>query len=251
MELNVPGQFGRYRLEVKLGKGAFGTVYKAWDTHLEVYVALKIPQVEGIDAERRKHILARFHREAKAAARLPPHSHICAVRDHGEIDGQPYVSMAFLDGRPLSQVRKPQPIRTTIRTVRRIARAMQVAHDNDVIHRDLKPDNIMIVAGDQPVVMDFGLARRMDSEESLQTVDGTVIGTPAYMSPEQASGKQADIGFQADVYSLGVICYDSSQAGVRSTPRTSMPCSQKSPPKRPRRRPSSTPKSIRTSMPSA
>ena len=208
MELSVPGEFGRYRLEVKLGKGAFGTVYKAWDTHLEVYVALKIPQVEGIDAERRKHILARFHREAKAAARLPPHTHICTVRDHGEIDGQPFVSMAFLEGRPLSQVRKPQPIRTTIRMLRRIARAMQVAHDNGVIHRDLKPDNIMVVEGDQPVVMDFGLARRLDSEESLQTVDGTVIGTPAYMSPEQAGGKQADIGPQADVYSLGVICYE-------------------------------------------
>ena len=183
-------------------------MYKAWDSHLETHVALKIPHVEGISDERRTHILARFHREAKAAARLPPHSNICPIRDHGEMEGQPYVTLAFLDGRPLSKVRKPQPIPTALRTVRRIARAMQVAHDHAVIHRDLKPDNIMIVDGDQPVVMDFGLARRLDSEESLQTADGTVMGTPAYMSPEQAGGKQAEIGPQCDVYSLGVICYE-------------------------------------------
>ena len=151
---------------------------------------------------------AQFHREAKAAARLPPHSNICPIRDHGEIEGQPYVALAFLNGRPLSKVRKPQPIPTALRTVRRIARAMQVAHDHAVVHRDLKPDNIMIVAGDQPVVMDFGLARRLDSSETLQTADGTVMGTPAYMSPEQAGGQQAEIGPQSDIYSLGIIGYE-------------------------------------------
>lgn len=208
MELDVPSVFGRYEVQRKLGNGAFGTVYKAWDSHLETHVALKIPQLEGISAQRRAHILARFHREAKAAARLPPHSNICPIRDHGEIEGQPYVALAFLDGRPLSQVRKPQPISTALLIVRRIARAMQVAHDHQVIHRDLKPDNIMIVQRSQPVVMDFGLARRMDSEESLQTADGTVLGTPAYMSPEQAAGQQSEIGPQTDVYSLGAICYE-------------------------------------------
>lgn len=204
----MPKQIAHYKLKEVLGEGGFGIVYRAWDSQLETHVAIKMPKVGGLDADQARRVIARFQREARAAARLPPHTNLCPVREVGEDGGQHYVVMAFIHGRPLSHAFRPLPVDHALRLVRKIARAMQVAHDHGVVHRDLKPSNIMLVDGSQPVVMDFGLALRMDVEEPEKTTVGRVLGTPAYMSLEQIEGRANRMGPQSDIYSLGVILYE-------------------------------------------
>ena len=203
-----PKHIAHYKLKEVLGEGGFGIVYRAWDTQLETNVAVKMPKVAGLNDDQARRIIARFLREARAAARLPPHTNLCPVREVGEYLGQHYVVMAFIQGKPLSHAVRPLEVDHALRLVRKIARAMQVAHDHGVVHRDLKPSNIMLVDGYQPVVMDFGLALRMDVDESDKTTVGRVLGTPAYMSLEQIEGQAVRIGPQSDVYSLGVILYE-------------------------------------------
>ncbi|MGZ0174808.1 MAG: serine/threonine-protein kinase, partial [Planctomycetales bacterium] len=172
-----------------------------------VKVALKIPQFGGALTSG---LLERFYREARAAGNLR-HPGICPVFDVGEIDGQHFITMAFIEGRPLrdfSKSSKRQADKQTARVIRKIAMAMAEAHDQNVIHRDLKPANIMIDTKNEPVVMDFGLARRAAENEEKLTHTGTVIGTPAYMSPEQVDGDNENVGPPADIYSLGVVFYE-------------------------------------------
>jgi serine/threonine protein kinase len=205
--MDLPEQFGRYRIVKKLGAGGMGTVYLAEDTALGRTVALKIPSFSPGDAETERQ---RFRREARAAALLE-HPNICSVYDIGVIDDQPYLTMAYIEGQPLGAFvspDKPMAQGPAADLVRRLAMALETAHVRGVIHRDLKPSNVMIKAGGEPVVTDFGLARLASSEDSHLTGTGSVMGTPAYMAPEQARGDLKQIGPATDIYSLGVILYE-------------------------------------------
>ncbi len=203
---NLPPQFGRYHVERKLGEGGMGAVYLAVDSQLARPVALKVPFLDGPDAEM---VRARFLQEARSAAALH-HPNICPIHDLGEIDGVPYLTMTYMEGEPLSRrvgPGRPLPPREAAGLVRRIALALEYAHENGVIHRDLKPGNVLIDGGGEPVVMDFGLARRNDAGAHL-TQTGQVMGTPAYMPPEQLGGDVKAMGAACDVYSLGVVLFE-------------------------------------------
>jgi serine/threonine protein kinase len=195
--------FGRYQIVNLLGEGAMGAVYLAYDPPLQRHVAIKIPIVQNST------VLERFYVEARATATLRS-PNICPVYDVGQISGSHYISMAFIDGRPLSKVlaEGPMSLEQTATILRKIASGIQKAHERGIVHRDLKPDNIMIDMDGEPVVMDFGLAVRTDDEDARITKDGAVVGSPAYMSPEQAEGKQHLIGPSTDIYSLGVVLYE-------------------------------------------
>jgi formylglycine-generating enzyme required for sulfatase activity/predicted Ser/Thr protein kinase len=203
----LPEQFGRYRILKKLGQGGMGTVYLALDTRLDRQVALKVPRLDPADGPE---VLQRFLREARLAATLQ-HPNICPVHDVDQIDGVHYIAMGYLDGRPLSDLidpDRPLPQHQAAALVRRLAKALQEAHARGIVHRDLKPSNVMITRRGEPVVMDFGLARRMSAEESRLTGGSRPLGTPAYMPPEQFSGGEGAVGTAWDVYSLGVIFYE-------------------------------------------
>ncbi len=206
--LALPKEFGRYRILRKLGEGGMGIVYLAHDTELDRQVALKVPKLNG---GRDNPLIERFYREARAAANLR-HANICPVHDVGEVDGTRYICMAYIEGRPLSAyVRRDgaQPARQVALVVRKLAIALQEAHSHGVIHRDLKPANIMIDQNKEPVIMDFGLARQLDKhQDSRLTGQGSVVGSPAYMSPEQVAGEVDRIGPATDIYSLGVILFE-------------------------------------------
>jgi tetratricopeptide (TPR) repeat protein len=205
--LPLPEQFGRYRLLRKLGQGGMGTVYLAHDSKLDRRVALKIPRFTAEDGPEG---LERFHREARAAATID-HPNICPVHDVDAIGGIHYLAMAYIEGKSLAELVRggqPLPHRQAAKLVHRLALALQEAHSRHVIHRDLKPSNIMINARGEPVVMDFGLARRVLPGDIRLTQSGSVLGTAAYMSPEQARGDVKGIGPGCDIYSLGVVLYE-------------------------------------------
>ena len=199
--------FGRYRLIKLLGEGAMGAVYLAEDTMLRRQVALKIPKF-SVDTD--PVLLERFYREARAAAALR-HTNICPVFDVGEIDGRHYIAMAYIEGRPLSDFVEPDnpaPPEQAAALVCRLADALATAHAQGVIHRDLNPANIIVDEMREPIVMDFGIARQMQSDDIRLTSAGAILGSPAYMSPEQAEGQQERMGPTSDIYSLGVILYE-------------------------------------------
>lgn len=204
---DIPEQFGRYRRIKKLGRGGMGSVYLVEDTFLERRVALKVPHfAENDDPE----ILKRFRREALAAATLE-HPNLCPIYDVGEIDGIHYLTMAYIEGQPLADLLKHGdllPIPEAVALVRKLAMALGEAHRRGIIHRDLKASNIMINCRGEPIVMDFGLARRSKSEDVRLTRSGAVLGTPAYMPPEQVIGDVHAMGPGCDIYSLGVILYE-------------------------------------------
>jgi serine/threonine protein kinase/HEAT repeat protein len=199
--------FGRYRILRTLGKGGMGTVYLARDTQLERSVAIKVPHFQPDDDP---HLLERFYREARAAATLS-HPNLCPVYDVGVHDGKPFLTMAFIAGKPLSEyIRdgKAMPQRPVAAIVHKLAVALDEAHRKGIVHRDLKPANIMINERHEPVIMDFGLAQRTDQNQERLTRQGMLLGTPAYMSPEQVAGDVNAVGRAADIYSLGVILYE-------------------------------------------
>lgn len=204
----LPSQFGRYQLLKQLGEGAMGTVFLALDTSLGRNVALKVPRTglsDNVD------FMKRFHREARAAGSLN-HPNICRVFDVGEVDGTPYITMEYIDGKPLSQLidsSRMQSVEYVLQLLRTVAEAVSHAHTHGVIHRDLKPGNIMLNAKGVPCVMDFGLARMVEQPgESRLTMEGHILGTPAYMAPEQVAGRQSEIGPRSDIYSFGVILFE-------------------------------------------
>ena len=205
----LPAEFGRYRVEQKLGQGAMGAVYLARDTELGRKVALKVPKFS--ETERPK-LIERFYREARAAATLR-NQHICPVYDVGEIDGIRFISMAYIEGKPMSAYIHPDKLqspRQVALVMRKLAKALDEAHTAGIIHRDLKPANIMFDKKREPIIMDFGLARQVDqdTDQSRLTQEGTVIGTPAYMAPEQVKANLDQMGPPTDVYSLGIILYE-------------------------------------------
>lgn len=202
----VLGQCAHYELLAELGRGGMGVVYKARDTRLRRLVALKMVLAGRLASEED---LTRFHTEAEAAARLE-HPHIVTVYEVGEYEGQHYLSMKFIEGETLGQrlARGPLPCHQAARYIQVVARAVHHAHTHGILHRDLKPSNILIDRDDQPHVTDFGLAKRLGDNESRHTASGSVLGTPSYMSPEQAGGKTRDLGPATDVYSLGAVLYE-------------------------------------------
>jgi predicted Ser/Thr protein kinase len=203
----LPEQFGRYRIIKQIGRGGMGSVYLAHDTQLDRSVALKVPHFKEDDGPE---VLERFIREARAAATIE-HPNICPVYDVSEINGIHYVTMAYVDGRRLSDLiegGKPLPPRQVAALVRKLALALAEAHRHGVIHRDLKPSNVMVNQRREPVIMDFGLARRMHQDDVRLTKAGAIMGTPAYMAPEQVQGDAEAMGPGCDIYSLGVILYE-------------------------------------------
>ena len=203
----LPEQFGRYRILRLLGRGGMGAVYLAHDNQLDRDVALKIPTLSGSEAEQ---VLERFHREARAAATLA-HPHICPVYDVGVQDGSPYLTMAYVEGQPLTAHARTGNLLPAARVaalIRGVALALAYAHGRGVIHRDLKPANILLNVLGEPIVMDFGLARRSGTQDVRLTQSGQLMGTPAYMSPEQVAGDAARVGPGYDIYSLGVVLYE-------------------------------------------
>jgi serine/threonine protein kinase len=196
--------FGRYQIVRLLGRGAMGAVYLAYDPQLARYVALKTPSLGNHPGT-----IERFYREARATAQLRS-PHICPVYDVGQIGGIHYISMAFIEGQSLRQLILDGQLKDLTRIAditRKIARGLQKAHERTIIHRDIKSENIMIDADGEPIVMDFGLAKRLDDDIHM-TVPGRIMGTPAYMSPEQVEGDSTKIGPLSDIYSLGVVLYE-------------------------------------------
>jgi serine/threonine-protein kinase len=201
----LPAVFGPYRVKEKLGGGGMGTVYLVENTELQREEALKVPRFGADDDSEARE---RFVREARAAAKLE-HPNLCPVYHVGVQDGVCFLTMRYLRGMPLSDyTSRPQPPREAVRIVAKLAQALEYAHGHGVVHRDLKPSNVMMCAGVGPVVLDFGLAKQLRQADRQLTQFGAVLGTPAYMPPEQVKGEVDLIGPASDVYSLGVILWE-------------------------------------------
>ncbi len=206
---NLLGQsLGRYHILEQLGEGGMAIVYKAHDTRLERDVAVKVIRTEKLTIETMGRTLKRFEREVKSLAKLT-HPNIVAITDYGEYDEKPYLVMPYLPGGTLKQkLGKPIPWEESIRLLIPIARALHYAHGQGIIHRDVKPSNILITQSNEPMLTDFGVAKiLLDNEETADlTSTGMGVGTPEYMSPEQFQGKGVDA--RTDIYSLGVVLYE-------------------------------------------
>src|SRR5438132_8185597 len=196
--------FGDYELLEQIGRGGQGVVFRARQKSLNRTVALK---VINLGQWASKAHLKRFRLEAEAAARLE-HPGIVPIHDVGERDGSCYFSMKFIEGGQLDEVvkRTPMPIRRAVELIAKVARTVHYAHEHGILHRDIKPGNILLDAEAEPHLTDFGLARLVESESSVtQTLD--VLGTPSYMAPEQAVGNNAAVSSATDVYGLGSVLY--------------------------------------------
>ena len=198
------GEFGDYELLEEVGRGGQGVVFRARQKSLNRTVALK---VISLGQWASKAHLRRFRLEAEAAARLE-HPGIVPIHEVGERDGSCYFSMKFVEGGQLDAVVRQAPlsIRRAVELIAKVARTVHYAHEHGILHRDLKPGNILVDANGEPHLTDFGLARLVESESSVtQTLD--VLGTPSYMAPEQAVGNNAAVSSATDVYGLGAVFY--------------------------------------------
>ena len=200
------GFFGKYELLGEVGRGGMGVVYKARERGLNRVVALKmILASEWASAEE----VRRFQAEARATARLR-HRNIVAIHEIGEESGRHFFAMDFVEGESLSAIlvaRGPLVSEQAARWMVAIAEAVHHLHEQGIVHRDLKPSNVVIDSAGEPVVMDFGLAKVFDSEHGA-TRSGAILGTPSYMSPEQAAGRNSLISARSDVYGLGAMLYE-------------------------------------------
>jgi serine/threonine protein kinase len=204
---DLPERLGRFIIRGFLGAGAFGTVYRAYDPQLDREVALKVARSAGQSKER----LQRFRREARAAAGLR-HPHIVPLFEAGEADGHLYLASAFVPGLTLEEAleknegRRFPPEQAAV-IVRKLADALAYAHGQGVLHRDVKSANVMLDPAGQPHLLDFGLARRAEDQERM-TLDGSVLGTAAYLAPEAARGGQERWTPAVDQYARGVVLYE-------------------------------------------
>jgi WD40 repeat protein len=198
----VPG----HELLGVLGRGGMGVVYRAWQTQLKRFVAIKMVHAGALASPQ---ILARFQIEAEAVARLR-HPNIVQIYDVGQYAGAPFLLLELVDGPSLAQdlAGSPQPVRRAAELGETLARAIHSAHLLGVIHRDLTPANILMAAGLTPKITDFGLAKLVQGGGSMRTQTGDLLGTPSYMAPEQAGGVHREIGPATDVYALGAILYE-------------------------------------------
>lgn len=203
---------GPYRIVRELGRGGQGTVYLAWDTRLPRQVALKV--LHGAAAFGVEDRL-RFRREAELSSRLD-HPGICTVYEAGEADGLAYLAMRYVEGETLASRieglrRRGQPdpsdLDAALAIVEQMARAVHAAHQIGIVHRDIKPSNVLLGEGARPVLTDFGTARDLDGQ--TLTLSGDVVGTPAYLSPEQVAGRARRFDWRIDIYALGVTLYES------------------------------------------
>ena len=212
---------GHYRIEAKLGEGGMGVVYRAFDTHLDRPVAIKILRADATTSPERRR---RFQQEAKAASALN-HPNIVHIYDISSSGGTDYIAMEFVDGKTLDQLigKSGLALRDTLKYAIQIADALARAHAAGIVHRDLKPANIIVSEDGRVKLLDFGLAKltettvyadvdseagtaTMTAREDVQTEEGTIVGTIAYMSPEQAEGKKVDA--RSDIFSFGSVLYE-------------------------------------------
>ena len=198
----LPGsRLSRYELVEQIGRGGMSTVFRAHDPELDRIVAIKVlPSFRSEDPT----FVERFRKEAQAVARLT-HPNIIQVHDFGEDKGFSYIVMEYVPGGTLQDyVGQRHRLTDVLRLMAPLADALEYAHKQGVVHRDIKPPNVLIDTDDRPMLSDFGLARLMEGSAGL-TRAGSVVGTPEYMSPEQALGRPADQ--RSDLYSLGIIIY--------------------------------------------
>jgi len=199
----------RYRIEQILGRGGMGVVYKAVDTQLDETVAIKT--LPGDVMSRSPEDLERFKREIRLARKIT-HRNVLRTYDYGEAEGVYFISMEFVRGYTLAELldeaeQRQMPARASVGLTRQICRGLQAAHEQGIIHRDIKPQNVLIDAKGEVKLMDFGIARVAEAAEATaMTQQGMIVGTPHYMSPEQVQGKQLDA--RSDVYSMGVLMYE-------------------------------------------
>ena len=204
---NLVGQdVGRYHIIEQLGQGGMATVYRAYDTRLEREVALKFIRREEIGPAYLDQLFKRFEREAKSLAQLS-HPNIVKVYDYGEFEGVPYLVMEYLPGGTLKQrMGQPIPAADAARLLLPVARALAYAHRENLIHRDVKPANILITRSGEPMLTDFGIAKILSGEGSVTlTGTGVGLGTPDYMAPEQWTNQVVP---QTDIYALGIVFYE-------------------------------------------
>jgi eukaryotic-like serine/threonine-protein kinase len=196
---------GRFRLEERVGSGGMSTVYRAYDETLERWVAIKILQSEIAEDDDQ---LERFRREARAVARLN-HAHVVTVIDAGEDQGCPYIVFEYISGETLKErIRRlgRLPVPEALAYAIEIARALQAAHSEMLVHRDVKPQNVLLDTDGRAKVTDFGIARSLEGGGDGLTLAGRVLGTTDYVSPEQALGQE--VTPQSDIYSLGIVLYE-------------------------------------------
>ncbi|MEO8614194.1 MAG: serine/threonine-protein kinase, partial [Luteolibacter sp.] len=198
----APRAFGGYELRGELGRGGMGVVYRAQQLTLKRTVALKM-----LTGDYAPDDVLRFRAEAEMAAGLQ-HPNIVHIHEVGEEDGVPFFSMEYVEGGTLSDwmLRGLPPPKEVAEMMVTLSRAVHYAHRQGVVHRDLKPGNILLGAQGEIKIADFGIAKRLDGEGSM-TLSGAVMGTPVYMAPEQAGGQSRKVGPAADVYSLGALLY--------------------------------------------
>jgi serine/threonine protein kinase len=203
----LPALIGCYEVREKLGAGASATVYRVYDPRLKREVALKVLHP---DQEINPHFEERFARDARFAAAMR-HAHIVEIFEIGEHEGQPFIALELVHGQTLEERIKQSPgkpfdFRWSAEIVRLMASALDHAHRRGFVHRDVKPSNILLDEQGEPHLTDFGLARKLEGEKSL-TIQGQILGTPAYLSPEQAGGHSKEVDGRSDVYALGVILF--------------------------------------------
>jgi hypothetical protein len=201
----IPSRIGRFEVAALIGRGSFGSVYRARDTELDRWVAIKVPRAAAFATHRDEQ---RFLREARNAAGLR-HPGVVRVHEVGIDGGLPFIVSDFIPGKTLADRIDEGRIafKDAAELIARVADALDYAHEQRVTHRDIKPSNILLDASGHPHIADFGLARRAEEEAGI-TVEGQILGTPAYMAPEQAAGDHATVDWRSDIYALGVVLYE-------------------------------------------